>query len=675
MSYRPHILASMPLFPAALSVAIGILLTAGCQNWILYGATFLVALCILAIHLKKGMMALMAVFTTIGILTAIVHTPPGVRLTGLEERYIGIVIGADRYNFSQRLVVRLCGNDTGAEILLNVHSSMPVVEPGDTVRFTVILRSPAGPDTRIPDLRSALRNDEGFRISAIADLTPESITGNSPNFAVSPPSEAAISTLLYRLKMRFVDLIYDSGISASAAAFISAVLTGDSEYISTDTRELFISAGTAHMLALSGMHVAVIAFIVSLLFFPLRLIGHEKWAMLFTLVLLWLYALLTGMSPSVVRAVIMASVILTGRMVQRSSSPFNSLWLAAILILLFSPWQLFSIGFQLSFAAVASILMFSFEFVPHRPLWGIARSLFQWVGVSVSAVIGTGALSAFYFHQIPLLFVIANIPAAILLPFIMGGELINVFLTVAGYHSGTIALSVNVLYEWLVSIISAVAAIGGATCRDIYFSPWLLIPYYFAVVLAWVALRRRRKVYALASGMFLLFFAGVYALTSTHPAQGEAYAVEYPYSTVIVAFDGSSCSILTDAPESQYDRVLNVVRPRLSAFAGRRGGEISVVNPVIQSDLVYADSTIWCFGDLTIAPVGLRKDLHHLPVRPRFALVSARYFGTMRQVIDSLHPDTVVIAGSIRGERRMKFISELDSICQPYRTELPVKLL
>ncbi|MBD5226421.1 MAG: ComEC/Rec2 family competence protein [Bacteroidales bacterium] len=626
--------------------------------------------------MKRPLAALSAAFATIGLLTAIAHTPPSVRLTGIETGYIGTATAVDRYNFSQRVVVRLTGSESGEEVLLYVHSSMPVVEPGDTIRFTTVLRPVNGPDSQIPDLRSALRGAEVYRISAIADVTPASITGNSDDFTVSTPRFPSISIRLYRMRIRFVDLIYKSGISAPAAAFLAAVLVGDSSYLSDETRAVFSRTGTAHMLALSGMHVAVIAFLVSLIFFPLRVLGHRKWAMLLTIPMLWFYAALTGMSPSVVRAVIMASVVLTGRIVHRSSSPLNSLCLAALLILLFDPWQLFSAGFQLSFSAVASILMFSSVILPDIRMWSFVRQALGWLVVSVSAVIGTGAISAWYFHQIPLLFIIANIPAAFMLPILMGGELVNVMMTAAGWNSEVLASLVSALYGWLENIGKALADIDGASLTGIYFSPWLLVPYYLALIMAWIALKLKRMVYSIASVMLFVFFGGAYAITESRPVREEAYVVEYPYSTVIVAFDGENCSLLTDAPATQFDRISNVMQQRLSDFSRhRRGGDIRAVNPVIESNMISADSVLWRFGNLTVAPVGLRRNLHSLVIRPRYALVSARYFGSMRQVVDSLQPDTVALAASITYERRMKYARELDSIRRPYRIGLPVRLL
>lgn len=674
MDSRPSVLATMPLLPATALLAVGIVAGAFYPGCVLYGAAVIAALCFVALYLHRGAWIMWGIWIVLGGLTAYMHTPPEASLADGERSYVAVALSVDRYDFSQRIIARLYDGSPDAEVLLRVHSSMPVAELGDTLRFVASLRPVRLESKDVPFTGNLLRGVERFRVTAVADITPDSYTRNSANFSVTSPSSLSWESRLYRMRIRFSDMVFDSGISSGAAAFLSAVLTGDDDYIDQDTRLMFSSSGTAHVLALSGMHVAVIAFLVSIIFFPLRLLGKERCGVVFTLLVLWFYAFLTGLSPSVTRAVIMASVVMVGRLIERSSSPLNSLCLAAILILVFSPWQLFSPGFQLSFVAVAAIVMFAFDLTSAVPMWGVVRGVWQWVAVSFSAMAGTGVLAAWYFHRFPVLFILGNIPATLAMPFIMGAEMLNILFHAAGFPTHWLVTGIDGIYGCLVGCMEWIQGLSFASVDGIYFPAWLLVPYYSALVSAWIALRWRRKAWGVAAAILLMFAAGCQICTPARN-EAEAFLVEYPYATVVAAYDGEQCAILTDAPPTQFGRIGETMSVRLRDFAGERGTRFEKVNPLLLSKEIYADSTMWCFGNLSVAVVGLRRNMHPVRIKPMYALVSARYFGPVGEVIDCLNPDTVVIATSVDAVRRAGFIEELDSLSVPYRIGLPPKLL
>ena len=155
--------------------------------------------------------------------------------------------------------------------------------------------------------------------------------------------------------------------------------------------------------------------------YPLRLCRMRSAASASAIILLWSYAAVTGLSASVTRATVMASVLLMASMLQRRHSPANALCLAAMLIMAFDPTALFTISFQLSFAAVAGILLFARLLNPTAPRRRIAHRLAGIVSVSLSAMLATGAISAYYFHTFPIYFLPANVAVAPLLPLLISG--------------------------------------------------------------------------------------------------------------------------------------------------------------------------------------------------------------------------------------------------------------
>lgn len=211
---------------------------------------------------------------------------------------------------------------------------------------------------------------------------------------------------------RVVGLYRGLGLEGDELAVLSALTVGDKEELSDDVVETYSVAGASHVLALSGLHIG---FIYALLLFVCKPLW-KRWRrlkpvlLLLILAFLWGFAFLTGLSSSVVRSVIMFSLLAAASLQAEKPLAMNTMAAAAFLMLLYNPVWLFDVGFQLSFAAVAAILvfqprMYSFRKVENRWLrygWGL-------VTVSVAAQIGTAPLVIFYFSRFSTHFLLTNL--------------------------------------------------------------------------------------------------------------------------------------------------------------------------------------------------------------------------------------------------------------------------
>ena len=137
------------------------------------------------------------------------------------------------------------------------------------------------------------------------------------------------------------------------------MLLGDKSYMPDETRQIFSNAGIAHILALSGLHVGIIIVLISSILFPLGFFIPRKIIYLITIVFLWIFAFITGMSASVVRASIMATFYLSAKILERQNDSINALLGAITLILIVNPSALYDVGLQLSALTVTSIILFS----------------------------------------------------------------------------------------------------------------------------------------------------------------------------------------------------------------------------------------------------------------------------------------------------------------------------
>lgn len=147
--------------------------------------------------------------------------------------------------------------------------------------------------------------------------------------------------------------------AAEQAGLIKALLLGDRSGISAENKSYFKNAGMLHILAVSGLHVGIITLILHLLFFPARyFITDSKMHWILMIAFIWIYAAVTGLNIPVIRASVLATFFIFSKMVSRKGTSWNVYFWAVLLVLIADPFSLFTVSFQLSFGAVASILIF-----------------------------------------------------------------------------------------------------------------------------------------------------------------------------------------------------------------------------------------------------------------------------------------------------------------------------
>ncbi len=226
--------------------------------------------------------------------------------------------------------------------------------------------------------------------------------------------------ILIRFRNRLVKLIEDKIPDVASQQIALAILLGQKQSLDRDLRDGYVQAGVMHILAVSGLHVGIIYALLLGLMKPLKL--PKKWSqryLILVVLLIWIYALLTGMSPSVVRAATMFSLLSMGQMRDRKPSVFNILAFSAMLMLVVDPNVLYDVGFQLSYLAVAGIVLIQPLILRWwLPTNQILEYFWQLTAVSLAAQLATFPLSIFYFHLFPTYFLVGNlliIPLAFLI--------------------------------------------------------------------------------------------------------------------------------------------------------------------------------------------------------------------------------------------------------------------
>jgi competence protein ComEC len=356
---------------------------------------------------------------------------------------------------------------------------------------------------------------------------------------------------------RYVVRFTDATLEGQSAALLKGLLVGERGEIDPDVKKAFSQVGVIHVLAVSGLHVG---FIVVGLFFLLKIFRIPRpWREWLAICGLLLYMLLTGAHPPVVRASIMAVVLILGRILQRRGDVINSIALAALIILLINPLELFGASFQLSFAAVAGIVLIyqSLDKIFRERMlrWQetgkkMQKYFFVLLLVSISAQLATLPLTAFYFGIVPLLSCVANLVVIPLVGAIVGLGYISVLTSIIYFPLGAIYANANwLLLKALLFVVRAGNYIPFSHLC-IYRPSLATILVYFSLIgifLLWNRTKfRNRAIIALLVCINILLWYDAYGdfnrlkMTFFDVGQGDSALLEFPGDKTLLIDTGEA---------------------------------------------------------------------------------------------------------------------------------------
>lgn len=293
--------------------------------------------------------------------------------------------------------------------------------------------------------------------------------------------------------------------SGAALGVMQGFLLGDRYNIPEHINELFKLSGVAHILAISGFNVGIVAY-ATFLFLKIFPLGR-RWHYILTMLILVLYAMLTGAQPPVVRATIMACVFLASFLLELETQPLNTLACAALILLFMNPLNLFDVGFQLSFVSVWAIIVIYPYFMDafsrrrrgsdapspdENAAATAARYLLQSLALSSAAYLGVAVLIAYYFELVTPVAILANLAviplASVIVILGMGLLATGLVLPAAAF---LFAHCIKVLLAVMVWIIFVCVQIPGAYFRVHALAVWVVVMYYLGILfLLWLARRR-----------------------------------------------------------------------------------------------------------------------------------------------------------------------------------------
>lgn len=377
-------------------------------------------------------------------------------------------------------------------------------------------------------------------------------------------SEPSISLVIFaeRIRKQLLQIYKEQGLGENELQILSALTLGYKRGLEPETKRIFASAGAMHVLAVSGLHVGIVFLVLNFLlgFLRKQKVGRIFFV-LFVLTILWFFAFLTGLSPSVTRAATMFSFVVIGTNIRRQVNIYNSLAASAFLLLLFNPNNLFEVGFQLSYTAVFGIVflqprlekLIAFKYKISRYAWSLLT-------VSVAAQIATFPLSVYYFNQFPVYFWFSNlfvIPVVtLLIPLGMAMLLFHGIPVIPLVISEIINFVIGLIY----SLLGFVESLPGAII-EFTFLPLELVFVAGFLFSVFVFIETKRKTFfklALIHVIFVLLSVFIFKIYNL--SRNELIVYNQSDNTIIHFLSGHKNYVISEKELNDNDFSMDMIK-------------------------------------------------------------------------------------------------------------------
>jgi competence protein ComEC len=379
--------------------------------------------------------------------------------------------------------------------------------------------------------------------------------------------------LSFRAREYMMQVLERNGLTGNEFAVISAILLGYDDLMEPELRELYAGAGALHVLCVSGLHVGIIFFIMSFMMSRLSRKRSGRIVKFLALMLsIWVYAFITGLSPSVMRASVMFSLFSWRELSKEKSNPYNVLAASAFIILTIDPYLITKIGFQLSYSAVLAIISM---FDPIYKLLvfknPVADYFWKLAVVSVAAQAGTFPLAIFYFNQFPLYFLITNF---VVIPVVWLILYAGIFTLMLAAISGWLSFLAGKLLFYLVwflnKSVELINTLPNAKIDGLVMILPQVIAVYLIIILIFRMFIRKEASYLLAASVIGVLLAGSFVWQRADTLQQKQVVVyQVNGHTAVDLIFGNKLFALADSNLVENKRALafNIEGNRLHSGA------------------------------------------------------------------------------------------------------------
>lgn len=463
----------------------------------------------------------------------------------IKENRVSYVVNVNEIRSNKDFVKK-----NGKLLLTSAMNSSRLLDYGREVEFAGRLELPKG-----------VRNPGGFDYRRYLSQKGVSAVVFAMDYNINAGKDRSASFLINTgrmLRLKIVGVI-EKSLPRQQAGLLNGILIGYRDGLTEEVKDAFSDAGLTHIMAVSGANVAFLVLPLVFIFKKLRI--RQNISCILTIAFLVLFVYITGFEPSVLRAVLMGIIILLGKILMRESDVYSAVALAAIILLLCSPYMLFSIGFQLSFAATLSLVMLNKrikELLSFKYLPAAAKDV---LAATLAAQLGVLPVTVYYFNKLSVISLISNLLVVPLIEIItilgmamaVFGQLCIIFSQLLGY--------VNCLLLSFVLFVTKVSSeIPFATIRLVTPSIIMVVIYYSAVwFLLWYAPRRKIKVKLRYIAAAVLMAATLMFASFLIPGKLEVTFIDVGEGDSALISTYSGQKVLIDGGGSTNPQVLSAV--------------------------------------------------------------------------------------------------------------------
>lgn len=532
-----------------------------------------------------------------------------------NDRYIALINSIDNKYYSGRIIVNIAKDSFKNYFVI-----------GNNIRTKTILQhtnSPKNPNQF--DYAQYLANKQIYA----------QIYTSKVEIDVNKKIKKDIWFYASRLNTRIIHNLEKAKFNNSEMNVALALILGQQQEISSDIIQDYQYSGATHVLSVSGLHVGFIMLFILFILKPIPNTKKGSFIKLVTILIsLALFAIISGLSPPVLRSVVMFSFLSTGNHLHRKSNTYHTLLVSILLILLFEPYFLFDVGFQLSYIALFSILwlqpLLKNIWLPKNK---IVKYIWEGLTVSFAAQIGTFPICLYYFHQFPALFFVTNILILPVLSFIMIVGI--VVMLISAFTSCPLILiqifekSIYVLNQ----IIHYVASFESFVIKNISFNSYHLISFYLFLIAAIILFKKpsHNKLIIVLVTIIMIQVSFIQTKKEIESKQ-ELIVYNAKKKTVITERIGKDISLFTSDVLSGKESKNNV----LDAYLVANFGVLKSINK-IKNVLFFNGRKILIIDSSGISENRIKPDILLLTASPKINL---------DRVLKDLHPKIVIADGS-----------------------------
>lgn len=512
-----------------------------------------------------------------------------------------------------------------------------------------------------------------------------------------------IKTIVYKLRQSMIDIVNSTSLTVQEKGIAEAMLLGWDENLDEDTQLKFSNAGISHLLCVSGLHLGIIATMtVWCLFF----IGNSPKRRIIKgciqIMVLWLFAGITGLAPSASRAATMFSLVVVGEMFLSRTNIYNNLATSALILLVADPYLVYDIGFQLSYFAVIGIAslqpalynLFSFsnknwietyynkngtpsgivyrfltiwQWISNAARW-LASKIWNFTTVSIAAQLAVTPFILYYFNQFPIYFIVANV---LIVPFV-GIILATAILMLIFHNIGIIGQIFEYLFskeitfiDWITTFTSKLPydSIEGIYIDELMFG--LSIITILTLVL-WVGRKWKYYLYtALLSLSVIVLYGSYIKISTSSQSKWTVYATSKGLAMEVMSGNESwfitDSALLADSKQVKY--FTDNYRTRHCIY---KTDNISL-DDTLHNDIIYKNKLFVAFGNHRIGIITQSINNHNSQkLHLSHIIVTHNAEVSISELCNNFDFDTLIITSDNYHRKAKRWIDECKALGIPY---------